>query len=501
MSKIIGIDLGTTNSCVAVIEGGEPIIIPNAEGTRTTPSVVSFTKDDEQSAGLLARNQLVTNPTRTIISVKRDMGTDRKFDINGKKYTPQEISSLILAKLKNDAESYLGATVTDAVITVPAYFTDAQKQATKDAGEIAGLCVKRIIAEPTAAALSYGLDKEQEQNIIVYDLGGGTFDVSIIEIGNGIQKVLATGGNNRLGGDDFDMRIVDFLVDEFNKSNGVDLSDDKLAMRRIRDEAEKAKINLSGLTKVSVNIPFITASANMEVEISQAKFNELIADLVEKTIKILEQSLEDSGLSKEKIDKLLLVGGSTRIPIVYEAVKNFISKEPFKGINPDECVAMGAVIQGGILTGEMGGEMLLLDVTPFDLGVETCGGIFTVMIERNTTIPTKISKVYSTAADNQPSVDIRVFQGKGESQFTENNTLIGNFCLDGIAPASKAVPRIEVSFDIDVNGIINVSAKDLDTGKQQNVTITESNNMSDKDINKAKEKAALFAMEDRARRT
>jgi len=501
MAKIIGIDLGTTNSCVSVIEGGEPVVITNPEGSRTTPSVVAFTKDGERLVGQLAKNQAVTNPDKTIISIKRHMGSDYKVDIDGKKYTPQEISAMILQKLKADAEAYLGETVTEAVITVPAYFTDSQRQATKDAGQIAGLTVKRIINEPTAAALAYGIDKEDDQKIVVYDLGGGTFDVSVIEIGDGVQEVLATAGNNKLGGDDFDQRIIDFLRDEFKKSDGIDLANDKFAMQRLKDEAEKAKIALSNTTTVNVNIPYITADAtgpkHLNVTLSRAKFNELTADLVEATMGPLKQAISDSGLSTSEIDKILLVGGSTRIPAVQEAVKGFLGKEPFKGINPDECVSIGACIQGGVLNKEVTG-LLLLDVTPLSLGIETAGGVCTRMIERNTTIPTKKSQVFSTYADNQPSVEVNVLQG--EREFAKDNKSIGTFRLDGIAPAPRGIPQIEVTFDIDANGIVNVTAKDLGTGKEQHISITASTNMSKEDIDKAVKEAEAFAAEDKKRK-
>jgi len=501
MAKIIGIDLGTTNSCVAVIEGGESVVIPNAEGARTTPSVVAFKKDGERIVGRVAKQQAVSNPDRTISSIKREMGTNHKVKIDSKEYTPQEISAMILTKLKQDAEAYLGDKVTEAVITVPAYFTDAQRQATKDAGKIAGMEVKRIINEPTAAALAYGIDKEADQKIMVYDLGGGTFDVSIIEMGDGVQEVLATAGNNRLGGDDFDQRIVNWMVDEFKKENGVDLSADKMAVQRLREAAEKAKIELSGSTTSSINLPFITADAtgpkHLDMTLSRAKFNELTADLVESTMGPVRQALSDSGLSADKIDKVLLVGGSTRIPAVQEAVKKFMGKEPFKGINPDECVAMGAALQGGVLGGEVKG-LLLLDVTPLSLGVETMGGVMTKVIERNTTIPTKKSQIFSTAADNQPSVEVHVLQG--EREFAKDNKTLGVFHLDGIAPARRGVPQIEVTFDIDANGIVNVSAKDLGTGREQKITITSNTNMSKEDVEKAVQEAEQYAAEDKKKR-
>ena len=501
MSKIIGIDLGTTNSCVSVIEGGEPVVITNSEGSRTTPSVVAFTKDGERLVGQLAKNQAVQNPEKTVISIKRHMGSDYKVDIDGKKYTPQEISAMILMKLKGDAEAYLGEKVTDAVITVPAYFTDSQRQATKDAGQIAGLNVQRIINEPTAAALAYGIDKEEDQNIVVYDLGGGTFDVSVINIGDGVQEVLATAGNNHLGGDDFDQRIIDWLKDEFKKSDGIDLSSDKFAMQRLKDEAEKAKIALSNSTTVNISIPYITADAtgpkHLNVTLSRAKFNDLTSDLVEMTMGPLKQAISDSGLDKKDIHKILLVGGSTRIPAVQDAVKNFLGKEPFKGINPDECVAIGASIQGGVLNKEVQG-IVLLDVAPLSLGIETAGGICTRMIERNTTIPTKETKVFTTYADNQPSVDINVLQG--EREFARDNKSIGNFRLDGIAPAPRGIPQIEVTFDIDANGIVNVTAKDKGTGKEQHISITASTNMSKEDIDKAVREAEAYAAEDKKRK-
>ena len=501
MGKIIGIDLGTTNSCVAVIEGGEPTVITNSEGSRTTPSVVAFTKDGERLVGQLAKNQAVTNPDRTVISIKRHMGSDYKVDIDGKKYTPQEISAMILQKLKTEAEGYLGEKVTDAVITVPAYFTDSQRQATKDAGQIAGLNVQRIINEPTAAALAYGIDKENEQKIVVYDLGGGTFDVSVIEIGDGVQEVLATAGNNHLGGDDFDQRLIDYFVAEFKKSDGIDLKNDEFAVQRLKDEAEKAKIALSNAPSVNVNIPYITADAtgpkHLNVQLTRAKFNELTADLVEATMGPFKQAISDSGLSMNEIDKVLLVGGSTRIPAVQEAVKKYTGKDPFKGINPDECVAMGAALQGGVLNKEVTG-LLLLDVTPLSLGIETAGGVCTRMIERNKTIPTKHSQIFSTYSDNQPSVDINILQG--EREFAKDNKSIGTFRLDGIAPAPRGIPQIEVTFDIDANGIVNVSAKDLGTGKEQHISITASTNMSKDDIDKAVKEAEAFAAEDKKKK-
>ena len=501
MAKTIGIDLGTTNSCVAVIEGGEPVVIPNAEGARTTPSVVAFSKTGERMVGQVAKRQAITNPDRTVSSIKREMGTNYKVSIDGKQYTPQEISAMILQKLKTDAEAYLGETVTSAVITVPAYFTDAQRQATKDAGKIAGLDVKRIINEPTAAALSYGIDKGEEQKVMVYDLGGGTFDVSIIEMGDGVQEVLATAGNNRLGGDDFDKRIMDWLVSSFKAETGVDLSGDKMAMQRLKEAAEKAKIELSGMTTANINLPFITADAtgpkHLDMTLSRAKFNELTSDLVEKTMGPVRQALSDSGLSIGEINKVLMVGGSSRIPAVQEAVKNFIGKDPFKGINPDECVAIGAAIQAGVLGGEVEG-MLLLDVTPLSLGVETMGGVMTKVIERNTTIPTRKSQIFSTAADGQTQVEVNVLQG--EREFARDNKQLGLFKLDGIAPAPRGIPQIEVTFDIDANGIVNVSAKDLGTGKEQHITISSSSNMSKEDIDKAVREAEQFAAEDKKRR-
>lgn len=502
MSKIIGIDLGTTNSCVAVIEGGEPVVITNAEGARTTPSVVAFTKDGERMVGAVAKRQAITNPDRTIASIKRHMGSNYKVKIDDKEYTPQEISANILQKLKSDAEAYLGEPVREAVITVPAYFTDSQRQATKDAGKIAGLDVKRIINEPTAAALAFGIDKEEDQKVMVYDLGGGTFDVSIIEMGDGVQEVLATAGNNRLGGDDFDQKIMDWLVAGFKAQTGIDLSGDKMAMQRVKEAAEKAKIDLSGMTTAQISLPFITADAtgpkHLEETLTRAKFNEMTADLVEATMGPVRQAMSDSGLSMNDIDKILLVGGSTRIPAVQEAIKNFAHKEPFKGINPDECVAMGAALQGGVLGGDIEDGLLLLDVTPLSLGIETMGGINTVIIERNTTIPTKKSQIFSTAADNQPSVEVHVLQG--EREFAADNKTLGRFHLDGILPARRGVPQIEVTFDIDANGIVHVSAKDLGTGKEQNISITASSNMSKEDIDKAVREAEQYAAEDKKRK-
>ena len=501
MSKVIGIDLGTTNSCVAVIEGGEPVVIANAEGARTTPSVVGFGKNGERMVGQVAKRQAITNPDRTVSSIKRQMGSDYKVTIDGKKYTPQEISAMILQKLKTDAEAYLGEKVSEAVNTVPAYFTDAQRQATKDAGHIAGLEVKRIINEPTAAALAYGIDKEDDQKVMVYDLGGGTFDVSIIEMGDGVQEVLATAGNNHLGGDDFDQRVMNWIIDEFKKSNGIDLRGDKMAMQRLKEAAEKAKIELSGVTSSDINLPYITVDAtgpkHLELTLTRAKFNELTADLVESTMGPVRQAMSDSGLSTSEIDKVLMVGGSSRIPAVQEEIKKFIGKEPFKGINPDECVAIGAALQAGVMGGEVKG-LLLLDVTPLSLGIETMGGINTKIIDRNTTIPVKKSQIFSTAVDNQPSVEVHVLQG--EREFAKDNKTLGVFHLDGIMPARRGVPQIEVTFDIDANGIVHVSAKDLGTNKEQSISITSSTNMSKDDIEKAVHEAEQFAQEDKQRR-
>ena len=501
MSKIIGIDLGTTNSCVAVMEGGEPVVIANAEGSRTTPSVVAFAKNGERMVGQVAKRQAIQNPDRTIASIKRQMGTDHKVTVDGKSYTPQEISAMILQKLKADAEAYLGQPVSEAVITVPAYFNDSQRQATKDAGKIAGLDVKRIINEPTAAALAYGVDKEEDQKIMVYDLGGGTFDVSILDIGDGIIEVLSTAGDTHLGGDDFDQRIMNYLAAEFKKENGIDLTTDKVAMQRLKEAAEKAKIELSGVTTSNINLPYITADAtgpkHLDVTLTRAKFNELTADLVEKTMVPVRQAMSDAGLSASDISKVLLVGGSSRIPAVQDAVKKITGKDGFKGINPDECVAVGAAIQGGVLTGDVNG-MLLLDVTPLSLGIETMGGIFTKLIERNTTIPTSKSQIFSTAADNQTSVEVNVLQG--EREFAADNKSLGRFHLDGIAPARRGVPQIEVKFDIDANGIVNVSATDKGTGKEQHITITASTNLSEDDINKAVKEAEEYASQDKARK-
>ena len=501
MSKIIGIDLGTTNSCVAVMEGGEPVVIANSEGARTTPSVVGFTKTGDRLVGQVAKRQAITNPENTISSIKREMGTDNKVTLNGKAYTPQQVSAMILQKLKADAEAYLGETVTEAVITVPAYFNDSQRQATKDAGTIAGLTVKRIINEPTAAALAYGIDKEDDQKIMVYDLGGGTFDVSIIEMGDGVTEVLATNGDTRLGGDDFDQRVIDWMANAFQTENGIDLRKDKMAAQRLKEAAEKAKIELSSAMSSQINLPFITADAtgpkHLDMTLTRAKFNELTADLVDRTMTPVRKALADAGLRPSDLKKVLMVGGSTRIPAVYDAVKKELNCEPFKGINPDECVAVGAAIQGGVLQGDVKG-LLLLDVTPLSLGIETLGGVCTKIIERNTTIPTHKSQVFSTAADNQPSVEINVLQG--EREFARDNKSLGVFHLDGIAPAPRGVPQIEVTFDIDANGIVKVSAKDLGTGKEQNITITASTNMSKEDIDKAVKEAEQFAADDKKKR-
>ena len=501
MSKIIGIDLGTTNSCVAVMEGGDPVVIPNAEGNRTTPSVVAFSKDGERLVGQVAKRQAITNPDRTVISIKREMGSDYKVTIDGKKYTPQEISAMILQKLKADAEAYLGETVTEAVITVPAYFTDSQRQATKDAGKIAGLDVKRIINEPTAAALAYGVDKESAQKVMVYDLGGGTFDVSILDIDDGVIEVLATAGNNRLGGDDFDKCVMDWMAAEFKKDTGIDLTGDKVAMQRLKEAAEKAKIELSGVTSTNINLPYITADAtgpkHLDLTLTRAKFNELTHHLVEATSGPVKQAMSDAGLTGSDISKVLMVGGSSRIPAVQDEVKKLTGKEGFKGINPDECVALGAALQGGVFTGDVKG-LLLLDVTPLSLGIETMGGVMTKLIERNTTIPVKKSQIFTTAADNQTSVEVHVLQG--EREMAQYNKTLGRFNLDGIAPARRGVPQIEVTFDIDANGIVNVSAKDLGTGKEQHITITSSTNMSKEDIDKAVKEAEQFAAEDKKQR-